>query len=389
MTRNRYLLHAGLFVVTLLSTALTGAILFIGRSAAWDAGDLVFRLGGIPFTATFLADAFAFGGALIAFLTVHEFGHYIAGRVHRVKTSLPYFIPAPLIGIGTLGAVISIREPIPNLTKLFDIGASGPLAGFGMVMILLLWAMASLPSPEYMFGVGGHESLLEYIRLTGQFPDTPISDAPPGSRLTLGATPLYWALAQIFPNVPPLYEMYHYPLLFAAWLGLFFTALNLMPVGQLDGGHIIYALFGPTWHARISRTFMFMMLSSMAVGGALTLPGTLTAMTGNELTGDIAAWFILGTLLALCTRRAFGKYWWQMMLIILVLASFASAVPNALSWFGYFGWLPWCLLLIFMVKVDHPPVPLSHPLTGRRRIIGYLTMGIFILSFSIKPLYTV
>ncbi len=389
LTRNRYLLHAGLFVVTLLSTALTGALLFIGRSVAWAAGDTIFNLGGIPFTAAFFADAFTFGGALIAFLTVHEFGHYIAGRVHHVKTSLPYFIPAPLVGIGTLGAVISIREPISNLTKLFDIGASGPLAGFGIILILLTWAMLSLPPPEYMYGVGGHESLIEYIQVTGQFPETPISDAPPGGRLTLGATPLYWILSQISPNVPPLYEMYHYPLLFAAWLGLFFTALNLMPVGQLDGGHITYALFGPKWHARISRAFIFMLLSSMAIGGALTLPDILTAMTGNDLTGQMAVWFILGAILALCTRRVFGGQWWQIMLIILVLASTATVIPSAFNWFGYFGWLPWCLILIFMIKIDHPSVPLVHPLKGRRRIIGYLTLTIFIFCFSIKPFYSV
>ncbi len=389
MTRNRYLLHVGLFVVTLLSTALTGAILFIGRSEAWAAGGAIFNLGGLPVTTTFLADAFVFGGALIAFLTVHEFGHYIAARVHQVKTSLPYFIPAPLIGIGTLGAVISIRQPIPNRIKLFDIGASGPLAGFVMVLILLSWAMVTLPSAEYMFGVGGHDSLLEFIRTTGRFPDTPISDAPPGGRLTLGATPLYWALSQAFPNVPPLYEMYHYPLLFAAWLGLFFTALNLMPVGQLDGGHIVYALFGPRWHARISRAFVFLMLSSMTVGGALALPSMLMEIAGNDFWARIVTWFVLGALLALCTRRAFGEQWWQITIIILVLASFAAAVPAALDWFGYFGWFPWCLLLVFVIKVDHPPVPVSLPLTPKRRLIGYLTLAIFVLSFSIKPLYSV
>ncbi len=389
LTRNRYLLHAGLFIVTLLSTAFTGAVMFIGRSVAWAAGESVFSVIGISITTTFLSDAFTFGGALIAFLTIHEFGHYIAGQLHRVKTSLPYFIPSPMIGIGTLGAVISIREPIPNLTKLFDIGASGPLAGFVMVLILLLWALASLPSPEYMFGVGGHESLIEYIQTTGKFPTTPISDAPPGGRLTLGATPLYWALSQVFPHVPPLYEMYHYPLLFAAWLGLFFTALNLMPVGQLDGGHIVYALFGAKWHARISRGFIFMMLSSMAIGGGLSLPKFFISLTGSDLIGQISVWFVLGSLLALCTRRVFGERWWQMTLIILVLASFATAIPSALDWFGYFGWFPWCLLLIFVIKVDHPPVPLSAPLEGWRRIVGYFTLAIFVLSFSIKPLYSV
>lgn len=389
LIRNRYLLHAGLFVVTFLSTAFTGALLFIGRSVAWAAGDTVFNLAGFEVTTTFFADAFTFGGALIAFLTVHEFGHYIAGRLHHVKTSLPYFIPAPLIGIGTLGAVISIREPIPNLTKLFDIGASGPLSGFVIVLILLLWAMATLPAPEYMLGIGGHESLHEYIQATGKFPDHTLTDAPAGGHLTLGTTPLYWGLSQLFSNVPPLYEMYHYPLLFAAWLGLFFTALNLMPVGQLDGGHIIYSMFGPRWHAIISRAFIFIMLSSMAVGGALTLPDALIAITGSDVLGTICVWLTLGALLTLCTLRAFQTRWWQSTLLILVLASLATAMPEMLNWFGYFGWFPWCLLLIFVVKVDHPPVPLSRPLKGRRRVLGYFTLAVFILSFSIKPIYSV
>lgn len=389
MTRNRYLLHAGLFVVTLLSTALTGALMFIGRSVAWAAGDTLLQIGGIPFTSVFLADAFTFGGALIAFLTVHEFGHYVAGRIHDVKTSLPYFIPAPMIGIGTLGAVISIREPIPNLTKLFDIGASGPIAGFAMVMILLIWAMATLPSPDYMFGVGGHESLLNYIQVTGSFPETPISDAPPGGRLAVGSTPLYWALSQIFPNVPPLYEMYHYPLLFAGWLGLFFTALNLMPVGQLDGGHVVYALFGPKWHARISRAFILMMLTSMTIGGALTLRGLFNTIAGNEVLGTFMLWMTLASILTICTIRIILSRWWEATLAILAISSFASLFPDTVNWFGYFGWLPWCLLLIFVVKVDHPAVPMLNPLTNRRRLIGYFTLAIFILCFSIKPLYSV
>lgn len=388
-SRDRYLLHAGLFLVTLLSTALTGAILFIGRTLAWEAGDVVLTVAGFPLSSIFFADAFTFGGALIAFLTVHEFGHYIAGRLHQIKTSLPYFIPAPLIGIGTLGAVITIRQPISNLTKLFDLGASGPIAGFILVVVMLIAAMISLPSPEYLFGVDGHYSIKEYIRLTGQFPDTPISDAPPGSRLTLGSTPLYWVLSMIFPDVPPLYEMYHYPLLFAVWLGLFFTALNLMPVGQLDGGHIIYALFGPKWHARISRSFIFAMLTSMASGAALTLPQILIPVMGGEFLGTIGVWITIASLLTICTIKAFKDLWWKMMLTILVLASFISLLPDAFGWFAYFGWLPWCFLLIFLVKVDHPPVPLSKPIGRRRRVIGYLTLCIFLLCFSIKPFYSV
>ncbi len=388
--RNRYLLHAGLFLVTLLSTSVTGAVIFIGRSVAWTASDALFSVAGIPITLAFFADAFTFGGALIAFLTVHEFGHYIAARLHQVNTSLPYYIPAPLIGIGTLGAVISIRQPISNLTKLFDIGVSGPIAGFVIVVILLMWSMVHLPPPEFMFGVGGHESLLEYIQLTGKFPDTPISDAPPGNRLTLGATPLYWMLTQAFADVPPLYEMYHYPLLFAAWLGLFFTSLNLMPVGQLDGGHIIYSLFGPKWHAIISRSFVFILLVSMTSGGTFILPDLLSGILGGELIGHICAWITLAALLVVFTQKAFGlEWWWKMTLIILFISSFAMIIPDAFRWFAYFGWLPWCFLLTFLIKVDHPPVPLIHPLGTRRRLIGYLTLGIFFLCFSIKPIYSV
>lgn len=378
-------MHAVLFLVTLVSTAFTGSIVFIGRSVAWEAGNAVFMLGSWPVTDVFLADSFTFAGGLIFFLTVHEFGHYALARVHGIRTSLPYFIPAPLIGIGTLGAVISIREPISTAKKLFDIGASGPLAGFVITILLLLWAMATLPTPEYMYGVGGHEPLIRYIDVTGQFPDTPLSTQ--GGELTVGSTLLYWGLTQFFANVPPMYEMYHYPLLFAAWLGLFFTALNLMPVGQLDGGHIVFALFGPKWHRRIARTFMFVLLTSMAVGAVKTLPPIFTSMLGHEILVLCATWFTLGALLSLCTRRVWNARWLPVTVVILVLASLAQMFPGTLQGFGYFGWMPWCLLLIFLIKVDHPPVAYLRPLSRTRQILGLLTMLIFVLCFSFRPLY--
>ena len=388
-TYKRYLLHAGLFIVTLVSTSLTGAILFIGRSLAWEAGETLFYLGDIAFTTTFFADAFTFGGGLITFLTVHEFGHYIAARLHGINSSLPYFIPAPMVGIGTLGAVINIRQPLPHLTSLFDLGVSGPIAGFVIVLVILIWAMASLPPPEYMFGVAGHEALIEHIQATGRFPDPSNSNIQAEGRLNLGVTPLYWMLSKLFPNVPPLYEMYHYPLLFAAWLGLLFTALNLMPIGQLDGGHITYALFGPVWHVRISRVFIFVMLSSMATGCAVTLPYLLTIIIEQELIRAIVTWVVLVAVLTLCTRKTFRNHWWRVMLVILGIASFATVFPGTLDWFGYFGWLPWCLILVFLLKIDHPPVPVFRPIQGRRRLIGYLTLAIFVLCFSIKPIYSV
>ena len=360
--------------------------MFLGRSVAWEMGSVAFMLGSWAVTDTFLTDSFTFAGGLIFFLTVHEFGHYTLARLHGVRTSLPYFIPAPFIGIGTLGAVISIREPIPSARKLFDIGASGPLAGFVITLILLLWALATLPSPEYMAGVGGHEPLLRYIEATGQFPDTHIGQQP-GTNLTIGSTVLYWGLSQLFAHVPPMYEMYHYPLLFAAWLGLFFTALNLMPVGQLDGGHIIFALFGPKWHSRIARIFIFMLLASMAVGGIQSLGGFLSEIFANQLVVTLSTWFITGALLALCTRRVWPVRWLLITVIILLIASLGNTFPGTLQGFGYFGWMPWCLMLIFLIKVDHPPVADMQPLSTPRKVLGILTMLIFLLCFSLQPIY--
>ena len=230
--RDRYWLHLLLFALTLLSTAFTGSQ-FIGRTIAWEQGEAFFYLLGFPVTWPFIRDGLTFAVSLLGFLTVHEFGHYFAARYHRVKTSLPYFIPSPLIGIGTLGAVIRIREQVPNLRKLFDIGAAGPLAGFVVALGVVIYALATLPPPaEFMQSVGGHEALKAFIDQNGRFPGEMLPGPPEseGFRLVVGNTPLYWGLSQLFANVPPMYEMYHHPMLFAGWLGLFFTALNLLPV---------------------------------------------------------------------------------------------------------------------------------------------------------------
>jgi membrane-associated protease RseP (regulator of RpoE activity) len=164
---------------------------------------------------------------LLSILTAHEMGHYVAARLHKVDVTLPFFVPFPLpffSFVGTLGAFIRIRGPIPNRRALFDIGVAGPLAGF-LVAVPVLWlgileASVKPPSAEglslgtpLLFGW-----LVEWIR--GPFPE--------GHGLSLG------------------------PLGLAAWFGLLVTALNLMPIGQLDGGHVTYSFFRERAH-RISR----------------------------------------------------------------------------------------------------------------------------------------
>ena len=387
--KDRYWLHILLFVVTLLSTAYTGATVFIGRAEAWNESHLLLGI----LSAGFVRDGLVFALSLLGFLTVHEFGHYVAARRHGVRTTLPYYIPSPLIGIGTLGAVIRIREQVPTGRKLFDIGAAGPVAGFVVALGILVYALATLPAPEYMFGVPGHEPLLQHIARTGDFPASPLP-GPEGFRMTVGSTPLYWALSQLFPNVPPMYEMYHYPMLFAAWLGLFFTALNLLPVGQLDGGHILYAMVGRVWHGRLARGFMLLMLCSTAIrigeGGAAVVSDYLPFLADAPLVSEFVLWGFIGGLMAMLLRRMYSGAPKLVLLAtagIVLIAALARAAGPQVTQFGYAGWLLWCFLLVFFIKVDHPPVLYVEPLTRGRMILGIASFVIFVLCFSIKPLY--
>ncbi len=374
--QDRYWLHALLFVVTLATTVYVGGNL-TSRLA-------VYASEGWP---AFLADGLRFGLSLLFFLTVHEFGHYFAARFHGVATSLPYYIPLPF-GVGTLGAVIRIREPVPSLRKLFDIGAAGPLAGFAVALLLLLAAFAALPPVSYIFGVGpGHEAIHQYVEQFGRYPDSLTGLGDGAGALVVGDTLLYMLLKQFFTDVPPNWEMYHYPVLFAGWLGLFFTALNLLPIGQLDGGHITYALFGRVWHARLARGFFLVLLLSGAIGFVLEISPPLYEMHSFLGTGS---WFILAGILYFYLAKLFGRNLKRIALALAGLMALAALAENILPWmqnFAYSGWLLWCLLLIYLVKIDHPPVLHEQPLTPGRMALGLLSLFIFILCFSFRPLY--
>jgi len=376
--KDRHWLHLLLFVLTLVSTVYAGAQ-WAGRSLYYEqAGHWAIVLDGLRYAVP-----------LLLFLTVHEFGHYFAARYHRINTSLPYYIPFPFNGIGNFGAVISIREPIPSTRKLFDVGAAGPLAGFVVAFGVLLYAMATLPSPEYLLDLGGHEALKAHIQQHGTFPDA-MQSAEGGEQTTqivIGNTLLYWLLAQVFPNVPPMYEMYHYPVLFAGWLGLFFTALNLLPVGQLDGGHILYALFGRKWHGRLARAFIIVLLISGSIGFMDTVAPALADMTPW---GGAVAWALLGGILYFYLYRTFRgahQYIAPVLLGLFAITAVSTVVPVMASYLGYSGWLVWTLLIVLFIRVEHPPVVRPNALTPRRRWLGYASIAIFILCFSLRPIY--
>jgi membrane-associated protease RseP (regulator of RpoE activity) len=165
---------------------------------------------------------------LMSILMCHEMGHYIACRIYGVNSTLPFFIPAPwapigpgfmwmpLSFIGTFGAVIRIKSPFPDRKVLFDVGIAGPLAGFVVAVVVLV--------------IGVREATL-----------VPIADA--AEKMFFGAPLIFQLITQaVRPNVPPGMVLDHGPLSLAAWFGFLVTALNLMPVGQLDGGHVSYAI---------------------------------------------------------------------------------------------------------------------------------------------------
>jgi len=167
---------------------------------------------------------FAFSFTLLGILLVHEFGHYIACRAHRIRATLPWVLPAPTLS-GTLGAVIRIRSRIPSRNALMDVGIYGPLAGYLASMLAVAAGFAlSSPAPANAAGV--------IIRFGGQ---------PLTIRL------VHAVLARWNPALPPFDRIAPHPVLVAGWIGLFITSLNLIPGGQLDGGHLLFA-FSPRLH---------------------------------------------------------------------------------------------------------------------------------------------
>ena len=254
-TAREWLMHASLFLVTIVTTTVAGLVLaapeidvpspplrtvvdyllFVPESYLRN---VIALLGFTVQHPQLLADGFVFSGALLAILTAHEMGHYVACRRYGVTATLPFFIPAPpLFLAGTFGAFIKIKSPIPSRRALFDIGLAGPLAGFVVaVPIALLGVLSMQPAvPGGGYGVVFHDPLL--FRLLSRMLGTPLDPYAP---------------------INPYYM--------AAWIGLLVTSLNLMPVGQLDGGHGTYAIFGQRAHRVIGRV-AFAVLAVLAVLG--------------------------------------------------------------------------------------------------------------------------
>jgi Zn-dependent protease len=371
----RYGLHAALFLATLFTTTLAGSDLTTGRfwlaEPSW-----ALLLRGLPYSLAFLA-----------FLSFHEFGHYVAARLHRVGSTLPYYIPIylPLPGmlnIGSFGAIISLRDRPSSNVKYFDIGIAGPLAGFGVSVLLLAWGFTHLPDKNsYILGI--HP---EYAELFGRAPSEAQMDAylrEQGQQAyAVGSSLLFEAMKGLAPDpdqVPPHFEMMHYPFLFVGYITLFFTALNLLPIGQLDGGHVLYGMFGGRRSGLIAR---------IAVIALLLVGGSGLASFQREGWLEWLSLLIYFLFLIYICMQVLGAGQWRvaipMAVILLMLQGLIKGIMPELQ--ANLIWLVYAWLAVRFVRLDHPPAERFQRLSPLRRALGWLSVAIFILCFSPEPI---
>jgi membrane-associated protease RseP (regulator of RpoE activity) len=239
--------HVLLLLLTIGTTTLAGGGHYLSYSSDLGAADV--SIG----TAQLLLSGLWYSGTILAILGCHELGHYFACRYYDVDASLPFFIPAPLPLTGTLGAFIRIREPIPTKRMLFDIGIAGPLAGFLVAV------------PALFIGI----SMSRVVQLPDDFVG-----------LSLGEPLLFQWAARLLWSVPPdNYSISLHPVGFAAWFGLLATALNLFPIGQLDGGHIAYAILGRrSSHVTVGMVGVAVFLTIFVSTSWLVWTGLMIAM---------------------------------------------------------------------------------------------------------------
>jgi len=285
-----------LIALTFLSTFYVGAGMVLGHP---------------PTSLTELQTGWLFSVPLMAILLAHEFGHFFAGQYHRVDVSPPYFIPVPFFLLGTLGAVIQIREQIRSRNALLDIGAAGPLAGMAVALPVVIYGIAS----------------------------SPVEPLPEATYMLEGRSLLYLGLLSWLKGpIPQGYDIMLTPTALAGWAGLLVTMINLLPFGQLDGGHVAYALLGSRQDQLSRRLLRFLPLLAVIVSATYGIPSYIDGVRGDQLMYDVMA----------------GMHW-----------------------------LVWAFVLWMLTRATGP----SHPPTEdtcvspRRRVVGWLTLSLFVLLF--------
>jgi membrane-associated protease RseP (regulator of RpoE activity) len=366
---KEYLLHGGLFIVTFITTTMAGAEWTNGKSILADSYTWADFASGLPYSICFLM-----------ILTAHEFGHYFVAVYYRVKTTLPFYIPLPPVSLmlGTLGAVIRIKSLIRSTKENFDIGVAGPLAGFVVSVGFLIYGFTHLPPPEYIFQFHPEYEKygLEYANYvyTAQF-------MPAGSvDIMIGKNLLFLLFESVFADptrLPNVHEIIHYPFLFAGFLSLIFTSINLLPIGQLDGGHVLYGLVGRKKHKIIASVIFIAFLFYAGIG--FISPFEPLDKLIYEIPLFVGFLFFALKGMGLNTRDN----------VLVALAIFtaqyliATLFPHAQ---GYSGWLLFAFIIGRFIGIQHPPCEIEEPLSTERVVIGWLALVIFVLCFTPQPI---
>src|SRR5574341_935885 len=258
-----------------------------------------------------------FAASLLGILGAHEMGHYLMARYHKVHTTLPFFIPLPLPPLGTMGAVIAMREPAPNRRIQFDIGVAGPIAGLVVAIPVLIWGLTlSEVHTRSAIIASAPEAIREDIAFSQE-----------GNSI-LHLAIKYAIFGEILPRGDR--DVFVHAVAFAGWAGLLVTALNLLPVGQLDGGHVMFGLFGE----KAGRLRVPVLIVLLALAGG----GVLKEMTGIDLG------------------------------------------------FGWSGWFLWAMMIYFLLRSHAPVLDEITGLDTKRRVLGIVMLIVFVLIFIPTPL---
>ncbi len=305
--RFNWRINAALFAATVIS------VFWVGQ--AWTATEGVRGLRA-------LAGAWTFAVPLMLILVAHELGHYIAARIHRVPASLPYFLPLPILNpFGTMGAVIVMPRRIRSANALLDIGAAGPLAGMVFAIPIMIWGL--------MLSKVGPRGTENYIQE--------------------GQSLLYWGLKLIvFGPMRPDQDVQLHPTALAAWAGFLVTFLNLLPYGQLDGGHVAFALLGERQN-RAAKLFQLVPLVLIVWNAFFfVLPIVMRGRHEGFQNVPASAWFPVSAV----------TVWITIFILLMVLRRLSGS--------------------------RHPPVDQSE-LSPRRRIVAIVTLALFVLLFMPTP----
>lgn len=362
---RRIILQLILFVATFVTTTIAGA--------EWTYGKSVY----VSFTWNDFVSGMHFSIPFLLILTVHEFGHYFTARKNQINSSLPYYIPIPPFpfSIGTMGAIIRLRQRVNSLKVNFDIGIAGPLAGFVMALIVLFYGFMNLPPAEYIFEI--HP---EYEQYGLAYADHVYGSQPNVIDVVIGKNLLFLFFEKFVADperMPNPHEIMHYPYLFSGFLALIFTALNLLPIGQLDGGHVLYGLVGYKNHKLIASGVFVVFIFYAGMGLVHPLQPT------NDLILYVPAYVIF---LVLCLRGLKLSTQNTVMIALLIFAA-----QFVWSWLqpsvnGFTGWLLFAFIIGRLAGVEHPRAEIEERLDTNRQLLGWIALIIFVLCFSPVPI---